>query len=291
MYQRKNFAYGKVATAPSPAASGTSLTLETGQGARFPNTSGGTYICVVKQTNLPATPDNAEVVLVTSHDPANDNFTIDRAEEGSGARTVVTGDEFYLSPTDGVWDQLDVLTTKGDLLSQSAAGVYARLAVGTNTYLLSADSGETTGLKWIAQPTFDSITVTAAPDDHVASGLKITLTAHENVAFGDVCYINASGEAALIDADSIATMTAIVMATATINADASGVFLMMGIARDDSWAWTVGGTIYGTVTGTSGNTLSQTMPTGTDDVVQILGVATHADRMFFNPQLVQIEHT
>ena len=96
MYQRKNFAYGKVATAPSPA-SGTSLTLETGQGARFPNTSGGTYICVVKQTNLPATPDIAEVVLVTFHDPAADTFTITREQEGSSARTIEVGDEFYLS--------------------------------------------------------------------------------------------------------------------------------------------------------------------------------------------------
>jgi hypothetical protein len=33
------------------------------------------------------------------------------------------------------------------------------------------------------------------------------------------------------------------------------------------------------------------MPTGADDVIQIMGVATHADRMYFNPQLVQIEHT
>ena len=46
-----------------------------------------------------------------------------------------------------------------------------------------------------------------------------------------------------------------------------------------------------TVTGTTGNTLSQTAPSATDDVIQIVGVATHADRMFFNPSLVQVEHT
>ena len=148
MYQRTNFAYGKVLTPPSPAASGTTIVLETGQGARFPNTTGGQYVCVVKETNLPATPDNAEVVLVTSHDPANDTFTVTREQEGSSARTIVIGDEFYLSPTDGVWDQLDVLTTKGDILSQSAAGTYARLGVGSNDQALLADSGETTGLKW-----------------------------------------------------------------------------------------------------------------------------------------------
>ena len=293
MYQRKNFAYGTVMTAPDPAASGTSIVLDTDQGARFPNTSGGTYVCVVKAAGVTANPDNAEVVLVTTHDPANDTFTITREQEGSGARTIIVGDEFYLSPTDGVWDQIDVLTTKGDLFSQSSAGVYARLPVGTDGYLLESRASETTGLKWIAPPTTDSVTLTAAPaDDHLASGIKIALTAHANVAFGDVCYINSDGEAALIDADAIASMSAIVMCCdATIDADASGNFLLQGIARDDSWAWTVGGLIYGTVTGTTGNTLSQTAPSDTDDVIQIMGVATHADRMYFNPQLVQIEHS
>lgn len=78
---------------------------------------------------------------------------------------------------------------------------------------------------------------------------------------------------------------------ASINANSSGNYLLYGIARDDTWTWTVGGLIYITVTGTTGNTLSQSAPTGTDDVIQIVGVATHADRMFFNPQLVQVEHT
>ena len=127
--------------------------------------------------------------------------------------------------------------------------------------------------------------------DHTATGLKVLLTATANVVFGDVCYIASTGKATLVDADAIASSSGIVMATATINADAEGEFLLMGVARDETWAWTVGGLIYITVTGTSTNTLSQSAPTGADDVIQIVGVATHADRMFFNPQLVQIEHT
>lgn len=135
--------------------------------------------------------------------------------------------------------------------------------------------------------------LTAAPaTDHTVSGTTIALVANENQAFGDVCYINSDGEAQLIDADAIATMSGIVMcADATIDADASGNYLVMGIARDDTWAWTVGGLIYGTVTGTTGNTLSQTAPSAANDVVQIMGVATHADRMLFKPSLVQVELT
>lgn len=42
-----------------------------------------------------------------------------------------------------------VATTKGDLLAASAASTVTRLGVGTNGQVLVADSGETTGLKWI----------------------------------------------------------------------------------------------------------------------------------------------
>ena len=49
------------------------------------------------------------------------------------------------------------------------------------------------------------------------------------------------------------------------------------------------GLIYLSTTGTSGNTLTQTAPSGSGDIVQILGVATHADRIFFNPSLTYAE--
>jgi hypothetical protein len=142
---------------------------------------------------------------------------------------------------------------------------------------------------------FSNMLITAAPgSDHIASGIKIQLAAHENQAFGDVCYIASDGQAQLVDADAIATGIGVVMcADASISANATGNYLLFGVARDDTWAWTVGGLIYITVTGTTGNTLTQTQPpvTGVDDVIQVVGVATHADRMFFNPQLTNIERT
>lgn len=139
--------------------------------------------------------------------------------------------------------------------------------------------------------TIPDIILTAEPaSDHLAKGVKIALTAGADLNFGDVGYIKSDGKVGLIDADAIATMSGLVMCCdASIANNASGNFLVLGVARDDTWAWTVGGLIYATVTGTTGNTLSQTAPTGTDDVVQIIGVATHADRILFNPQLVQIE--
>jgi hypothetical protein len=126
----------------------------------------------------------------------------------------------------------------------------------------------------------------APTSDHSASGSIATLTAAESLVFGDFCYMNASGKMAKADADAIATSSCIGLAIATISADATGNFLMVGFARDDTWNWTVGGLIY---LSTTAGAATQTAPSGTDDVVQVLGVATHADRMWFNPNLTQVE--
>jgi hypothetical protein len=187
------------------------------------------------------------------------------------------------------WDGADSQTLKNGIPTST----FAPALGADDNYVTDAEKtviGNTSGANTGDQT---SLPITAAPaSDHVASGMKIVLTANENQAFGDVCYIDADGEAHLADADAIATSSVVAMcADATIAANATGNYLLHGIARDDTWAWTVGGLIYLTVTGTTGNTLSQTAPTATDDVIQIMGVATHADRMYFNPQLVQVEHT
>jgi hypothetical protein len=46
--------------------------------------------------------------------------------------------------------QPTLLTTKGDLISATAASTVARLPVGTNNQILVADSTASTGLKWAA---------------------------------------------------------------------------------------------------------------------------------------------
>ena len=130
------------------------------------------------------------------------------------------------------------------------------------------------------------------PATHTSTGLKTTFTAAEALTFGDVCFINSSGKAQLIDADAIATMSGICMCVdLTISQNVSGNFLLVGIVGDNSWNWTVGGLIYGSLQVSANDILTQTPPSGTNDVVQIMGVATAINRMYFNPNLSQVEHT
>lgn len=64
-------------------------------------------------------------------------------------------------PDETDWNQIvdnfiagvpDIFTTKGDLVVASGADAAGRLGVGTNGQLLTADSGETLGVKWADAP-------------------------------------------------------------------------------------------------------------------------------------------
>lgn len=94
MDAHKNFAVSTVATAPSPATSGTSLVVQTGHGTRFPAVPFNAVVCPLG--SLPD-PTNAEVVRVTNI--STDTFTIVRTQEGSSARTIVVGDLIFAAVT------------------------------------------------------------------------------------------------------------------------------------------------------------------------------------------------
>ena len=128
-----------------------------------------------------------------------------------------------------------------------------------------------------------SITLTTAPaDDHSATGVKVVMTAGESLAFGDVVYFKSDGKVWKANSTSASEVPVMAMAISTATANNDVTVLLSGIARDDSWTWTVGGVVFLDIYDGS---LSQTAPTGSGYTVQVLGVATHADRMYFSPSL------
>lgn len=96
----KNFAYSTVLTAPIPAASGTSLVVQAGEGANFPAVP---FQATIWPVLLQPLTSNAEIVTVTA--VSTDTFTIVRAQEGSSARTVIVTDQIAATITSQVLDK------------------------------------------------------------------------------------------------------------------------------------------------------------------------------------------
>ena len=90
----KNFAYSTVATAPSPASSGTSLVVASGDGSKFPAVP---FNATVWPASSQPTTANAEIVRVTN--VSTDTFTITRTQESTSARTIVVGDQIAATIT------------------------------------------------------------------------------------------------------------------------------------------------------------------------------------------------
>jgi len=65
--------------------------------------------------------------------------------------------------------QDSLVDAKGDLLAASADNTITRLGVGSNTYVLTADSTEATGLIW-ASPTVGTVTAVTGTSPIVSSG-------------------------------------------------------------------------------------------------------------------------
>jgi hypothetical protein len=98
--------------------------------------------------------------------------------EPVSATTVANDQYLKYSSSASEWQKVNVvgddkLTTKGDLLVYNTVDSETRLAVGTNTYVLTADSTATNGVDWAAVSVADGAITNAKMADMAANTVKV----------------------------------------------------------------------------------------------------------------------
>jgi hypothetical protein len=119
-----------VATAPSPATTGTSLVLDSGEGARFPqpSTDGSFYVTAMPPGENPNV-SNSEILQVTAR--STDTLTIVREQGDTTAKTIEAGwiilqsiyKENILDEDDMASDSATSLATQQSIKAYSDSGV------------------------------------------------------------------------------------------------------------------------------------------------------------------------
>lgn len=157
-------------------------------------------------------------------------------------------------------------------LSRSAAGVLAVEGVAVPTI----SSTSTLTNKIVRH------TVEPAADD-TYTGEDITgFNATATIAQWDAVYLSTTGWA-LTDADAASTAGGVMIGLAVAAGTASNPLTVVtrGVIRNDGWTWTtVGAPLY---LSTTAGALTETAPSGTDDVQRIVGYVLSDDCIYFNP--------
>lgn len=156
-----------------------------------------------------------------------------------------------------------------------------RLGIGTATPAAKLDVNGAARYIFTAEPVAD----------HTADGPMMSLlNAGESITIMNLVYLSTSdGEWHNVDADAESTtagLLGIALGTGT-DGNALTVALKGSVVRDDTWAWTVGQTLYAS---TTPGGITATAPSATDDVVRVVGYAVTDDAILFSPDETYIVH-
>jgi hypothetical protein len=178
--------------------------------------------------------------------------------------------------------------------NDAAAGTFAALV---STTFAPSDDVTLASHKYLNLPEnssikfTDQIGVDNSIDNDDGQGIIFTFRAGATVTPFSPVYIDGNNEVQECNANAIATMPCIgvTMNTSDVSADADIEVMMLGLIRHDSFSdfGAAGAPVY--ASGTAG-ALTTTAPSGTDDVVQVVGHSIAEDLIFVQPCLTTIEH-
>lgn len=128
------------------------------------------------------------------------------------------------------------LTTKGDLLSRDGSA-HVRLGVGTDGYVLTADSSQSSGLKWSAVPSSTpNISGTRGSPDAITAGGGVSFSGS---SYSNISFIAGSGGAVTVTANpQISAASAVGQKLVLISRSATNTVTLAdgnGLSLNGSW--------------------------------------------------------
>lgn len=109
-----------------------------------------------------------------------------------------------------------------------------------------------------------------------------SFTSGYSSAVGDLVFFGSGGKWLESDADVVATCKGLmgIALEAKTDTQVMKVALPGSFIRLDTWNWTVGATLYA---GETLGAMQETIPTGADAIIKVVGFAVSADVIYFNP--------
>lgn len=172
-FSRRQFAGAAVATTISASINSTDTTCSLAATTGWPSSAGVSFYVVID----PGTSVEEKCLATIS----GSTLTLTRGQDDTTAANHSSGATIYpvftANDADEANELVSKLTTKGDLLVTTGSALN-RLAVGTNDYVLKADSAATNGVAWgqvaAAGIASDAVTTAKILDANVTAGKLAT---------------------------------------------------------------------------------------------------------------------